>query len=51
MSNAPINPDNFTIPSADPATLETLASSLRSDGETLSEVGYDVKSSWAEMSS
>ncbi|MFI6578827.1 hypothetical protein ACIBFB_23820 [Nocardiopsis sp. NPDC050513] len=46
-----INPGNFPVPTTDPDELETLAASLRTDGETVSGIGADIKSAWAGLTS
>ncbi|MEV2275832.1 hypothetical protein AB0I72_09615 [Nocardiopsis sp. NPDC049922] len=46
-----INPSMFPIPTTDPDELEALAGALRTDGETVSDVGADIKSAWAGLTS
>ncbi len=46
-----INPANFPIPTASPATLERQARDLRREGETVAGLGSDIKSAWAGLTS
>ncbi|MEU1899070.1 hypothetical protein ABZ512_11870 [Nocardiopsis dassonvillei] len=46
-----INPRNFPVPTANPATLETQAGDLRREGANVAGIGGDIKSAWAGLSS
>jgi hypothetical protein len=46
-----INPRNFPVPTASPATLERQAGDLRREGANVAGIGGDIKSAWAGLSS
>lgn len=50
MSQAPIDPAQFPVPTVKTHLLEHLAAKLREDGAALAETGHDITGSWAGLS-